>query len=136
MTQVNSDLQNQVATTNSNLTAFKDTTTSLFKNEPCALDNNASSITFYKSYGTVCAQMSFTIAWNIKKDITEFICAIPIGFIPQLNRWLLTRTYNTDKACSFELRKNENNVWCLFLTATTALSAGDVINTSFVYQLY
>ena len=80
--------------------------------------------------------MSFTLAWGITKDASDLVCAIPIGFIPQLNRWLLTRTYNTDKACSFGIRKNANDVWCLFLTATAVLSAGDTINTSFVYQLY
>lgn len=106
------------------------------KKVPCRLDRETTEIIFYKSCGIVCVQLSFALAWNINKDVSDIICTIPSDFIPSLTRWLTDNTFNSGKTFTFGIRKNTNGVMCLYLNAAEALVAGDTINTSFLYQLY
>ena len=102
---------------------------------PNRLDREATVIQFYKSNGTVSVQMSFQLAWSISKDVADMICAIPTGFNPSAARWVNSDTSNTGKNIQFNVKQNENGVWCLYLTALDNLTATDRINDSFIYQL-
>lgn len=79
--------------------------------------------------------MSFQLAWSISKDVADMICAIPTGFNPSVARWVNSDTSNTGKNIQFNVKQNENGVWCLYLTALDNLTATDRINDSFMYQL-
>lgn len=79
--------------------------------------------------------MSFQLAWSISKDVADMICAIPTGFNPSAARWVNSDTSNTGKNIQFNVKQNENGVWCLYLTALDNLTATDRINDSFMYQL-
>ena len=102
---------------------------------PNRLDREATVVQFYKSNGTVSVQMSYQLAWSISKDVADMICAIPAGFNPSVARWVNSDTSNTGKNIQFNVRQNENGVWCLYLTALDNLTATDRINDSFIYQL-
>lgn len=102
---------------------------------PNRLDREATVVQFYKSNGTVSVQMSYQLAWSISKDVSDMICAIPTGFVPTAVRWINSDTSNTGKNIQFNIRQNENEVWCLYLTALDNLTATDRINDSFMYQL-
>lgn len=102
---------------------------------PNRLDREATVIQFYRSNGTVSVQMSFQLAWSISKDVADMICAIPTGFNPSAARWVNSDTSNTGKNIQFNVKQNENGVWCLYLTALENLTATDRINDSFMYQL-
>ena len=123
-TQLNSDLANLL----DRLSAQRTTV-------PNRLDREATVIQFYKSNGTVSVQMSFQLAWSISKDVADMICAIPTGFNPSAARWVNSDTSNTGKNIQFNVKQNENGVWCLYLTALDNLTATDRINDSFIYQL-
>ena len=102
---------------------------------PNRLDREATVVQFYKSNGTVSVQMSYQLAWSISKDVADMICAIPTGFNPSAARWVNSDTSNTGKNIQFNVKQNENGVWCLYLTALDNLTATDRINDSFMYQL-
>ena len=123
-TQLNSDLANLLDRLSSQRTTV-----------PNRLDREATVVQFYKSNGTVSVQMSFQLAWSISKDVADMICAIPTGFNPSVARWVNSDTSNTGKNIQFNVKQNENGVWCLYLTALDNLTATDRINDSFMYQL-
>lgn len=120
---------------NSDLANLLDRLSSQRTTVPNRLDREATVIQFYKSNGTVSVQMSFQMAWSLSKDIADMICAIPTGFVPTAARWINSDTSNTGKNIQFNVKQNENGVWCLYLTALDNLTATDRINDSFIYQL-
>ena len=123
-TQLNSDLGDIINRLSSQRTTV-----------PNRLDREATVVQFYKSNGTVSVQMSYQLAWSISKDVADMICAIPTGFNPSAARWVNSDTSNTGKNIQFNVKQNENGVWCLYLTALDNLTATDRINDSFMYQL-
>lgn len=120
---------------NSDLANLLDRLSSQRTTVPNRLDREATVVQFYKSNGTVSVQMSFQLAWSISKDVADMICAIPTGFNPSAARWVNSDTSNTGKNIQFNVKQNENGVWCLYLTALDNLTATDRINDSFMYQL-
>lgn len=129
------NVNKRVDDVNSDLANLLDRLSAQRTTVPNRLDREATVIQFYKSNGTVSVQMSFQLAWSISKDVADMICAIPTGFNPSAARWVNSDTSNTGKNIQFNVKQNENGVWCLYLTALDNLTATDRINDSFIYQL-